>query len=107
MADNSDHEKRTERKQIMKTPLIVALEGLLAATNVEPERAQRILAAAKDSAAEVAEEYWKTRQAAAALDIHPKSIWRYANRGLLNPVKRSARSTRWRKSEVMKLAAGI
>ena len=56
-------------------------------------------------AAEVAEEYWKTRQAAAALDIHPKSIWRYANRGLLNPVKRSARSTRWRKSEVMKLAA--
>lgn len=89
----------------MKTPLIVALEGLLAATNVEPERAQRILAAAKDSAAEVAEEYWKTRQAAAALDVHPKSLWRIARRGQLHPIKRSARSVRWRKSEVMRLAA--
>ena len=91
----------------MKTPLIVALEGLLSATNVEPERMQRILAAAKDSAAETAEEYWRTRQAAAALDVHPKSIWRYARRGQLTPIKRSARSTRWKKSEVMRLAAGI
>ena len=89
----------------MKTPLIVALEGLLSATNVEPERAQRILAAAKDSAAETAEEYWRTRQAAAALDVHPKSLWRIARRGQLHPIKRSARAVRWRKSQVMKLAA--
>ena len=89
----------------MKSPLITALEAMLPAFNIETDRIQRILAAAKDSAAEVAEEYWKTKTAAAALDIHPKSIWRYANRGLLHPVTRSARSTRWRKSEVMKLAA--
>ena len=91
----------------MKSPLIVALEGLLTATNVEPERAQRIIAAAKDSAVETAEEYLRTRDAARALDIHPKSIWRYARRGVLTPCKRSARSTRWKKSEIMRLAAGI
>ena len=91
----------------MKTPLITALEAMLPAFNVESERMQRILAAAKDSAAETAEEYWRTRQAAAALDVHPKSIWRYARRGQLHPIKRSARSTRWKKSEVMRLAAGI
>ncbi len=89
----------------MKSPLLIALEGLLSATNVEPERMQRILAAAKDSATETAEEYWRTRQAAAALDVHPKSLWRIARRGQLHPIKRSARAVRWRKSEVMKLAA--
>ena len=90
----------------MKTPFIIALEGLIKATNLEPERATRILSAAQDSAVETAEEYLRTRDAARALDIHPKSIWRYARRGDLHPVKRSARSTRWKKSEIMKLAAG-
>ena len=90
----------------MKTPLIVALEGLLIATNVEPERAQRILSAAKDGAIEAAEEYWKTKIAAAALGIHEKSMWRYARRGQLHPIKRSARAVRWKKSEVLRLASG-
>ena len=89
----------------MKSPLIVALEGLLSATNVEPERALRILSAAKDSAAETAEEYWKTKIAAAALGIHEKSIWRYARRGQLHPIHRSARAVRWKRSEVMRLAS--
>lgn len=89
----------------MKTPLIVALEGLLAATNIEPERAARILSAAKDNSVEVGEEYWRTRDAARALDVHPKSLWRIAHRGQLHPIKRSARAVRWKKSEVMKLAA--
>ena len=91
----------------MKTPLMNLIESGCKALNVDSERTARILAAAQDGAAETAEEYMRTRDAARALDIHPKSIWRYARRGVLNPVKRSARSTRWRKSEVMKLAAGI
>ncbi len=89
----------------MKSPLIVALEGLLSATNVEAERAQRILSAAKDGAIETAEEYWRTSEAAAALGVHPKSIFRYARRGQLHPIHRSARAVRWKRSEVMRLAS--
>ena len=105
MADNRFHGERNGKEHEVKTPLLIALEGLLAATNVEPERAARILSAAKDGAAETAEEYWRTKQAAAALGCHEKSVWRYAARGNLHPIKRSARAARWRKSEVMKLVA--
>ena len=90
----------------MKTPLVTAIEGLCKAANTEPDRMARIIAAAQGSAPETAEEYLKTREAAVALDCHPKSVFRYAARGLLHPVRRSKRSIRWRKSEVALLATG-
>lgn len=88
------------------TPLLTAIESLCRATNTEPERTARILAAARGTAAEDVERYLKTREAAAALDCHTRSVFRYAARGLLHPVRRSARAIRWRASEVERLAAG-
>lgn len=90
----------------MKTPLLSALESLLRATNCEPERTARILAAARGTPAETAERYLRTREVAAALECHPRSVFRYAARGLLHPVRRSARAIRWRESEVARLAGG-
>lgn len=90
----------------MRTPLVNAIESLCKATNTDPERIQRIIAAAQGGATETAEAYLKTREVAVALDCHPKSVFRYASRGLLHPVRRSKRSIRWRKSEVDQLATG-
>ena len=89
----------------MKTPLLAAIESLCRATNTEPERTARILAAARGTSAET-ERYLKTREAAAALECHTRSVFRYAERGLLHPVRRSARAIRWKASEVERLAGG-
>ena len=90
----------------MKTPLLAAIESLCRATNTEPVRMERILAAARGTAAEQAERYLKTREAAAVLECHVRSVFRYAERGLLHPVRRSSRAIRWKASEVERLAGG-
>lgn len=87
----------------MQTGLIDALQGLCRATNTEPETTRRILAAAKGERP-ARDDLIKTRAAAEILDCHPKSVFRYARRGLLHPIRRSPRALRWRKSEVERLA---
>ena len=91
----------------MKTPLVAALESVCKATNTEPERTARIIAAAQGEQSDSAEKYLRTVEVAAALECHPRSVFRYAARGLLHPVRRSARAIRWRKSEVERLAGGV
>ena len=93
----------------MKTPLAAALESVCRATNTEPERTARIIAAANydGTATDAAEKYLRTREVAAALECHPRSVFRYAERGLLHPVRRSARAIRWRQSEVLRLMGGL
>ena len=46
------------------------------------------------------------RQAAEILGCCPRSVHRYARRGLLTPCRRSARSIRFRENEVQALAEG-
>ena len=90
----------------MKTPLAVAIEAVCRLANLEPERTARILAAAEAEKKPAVEKLLTTKQAAAVLGCHPKSIFRYASRGQLHPVRRSARSIRWRQSEIEKLLMG-
>ena len=71
------------------------------------EHYYRIIAAAQGEQSDSAEKYLRTGEAAAALECHPRSVFRYAARGLLHPVRRSARAIRWRKSEVERLAGGV
>lgn len=89
----------------MKTPLTIALEAVCRLANLEPERTARILAATHEEAKQP-EKYLTTKQAARVLGCHPKSIFRYARRGQLHPIRRSARSVRWRQSEIDKMLMG-
>ncbi len=86
--------------------LVVAVKSLALAAGADNKTIARLTAAAKGGAPDECEKYLRTREAAAALDCHPKSVFRYARRGLLHAVKRSARSVRWKKSEVDRLVSG-
>ena len=87
----------------MRAALLNALKGICTAVGTEPDTTARILAAAKGPAP-IKEKLLRTREAAALLDCHAKSVHRYAARGLLHPIRRSPRAIRWRRSEVERLA---
>ena len=88
----------------MKTPEIESLKSYLRAVGANPEDARAILGAATKADKEPADRLLLTRDSAAILECHPKTVFRYARRGLLHPVRRSARCIRWRESEVRRLA---
>ncbi len=90
----------------MKTPLAIALEAVCRLANLEPERTARILTAAEDEKKPVVDKLLTTKQAAVVLGCCVKSVFRYADRGKLHPIKRSARLIRGRQSEVVRLAGG-
>ena len=87
--------------------LIVAVQSVARAAGADSETIARLASAAKGGAPDNGEKYMRTREVAAALECHPRSVFRYAARGLLHPVRRSARAIRWRKSEVERLAGGV
>ncbi len=87
----------------MKTPLIEALQSVCVASGAGPDVTRAIIRAARGDKPP-ADSTIKTREAAALLDVHPKSVLRYARKGLLHPIRRSPRALRWRKSEVEHLA---
>lgn len=89
----------------MNAPQLSAIRSLLAALQIEPDRQARIIAACRDGAT-AADTLIKTREAAAILGIHAKTLFRYRRRGMLHSVHRSPRCIRWRKSEVETLANG-
>ena len=74
--------------------------------NLEPERTVRILAAAEGEKKPVVDKLLNTRQAAAVLGCHPKTLLRYGLSGRLHPVRRSKRLLRWRQSEIEKMLMG-
>ena len=88
------------------TNLVAAIKSVALAAGADDETIARLTAAAQEKPSAVQESYLRTREVAVALDCHPKSVFRYARRGLLHAVKRSARSVRWRKSEVDRLMTG-
>lgn len=90
----------------MKTSLTIALEAVCRLANLEAERTARILAAAEGEKKPMVEKYLTTKPAAAVLGCCVKSVFRYADRGKLHPIKRSARSVRWKQSEIDKMLMG-
>lgn len=90
----------------MKTTLVVALEAVCRLANIEPERTARILAAAEGEKTPLHDKLLTTKQAAAVLGCHPKTLLRYGIDGRLHPIRRSCRLIRWRQSEVEKLLMG-
>ena len=90
----------------MKTPLVVALEAVCRLANLEPERTARILAAAEGEKKAAVEKLLTTKQVADILGCCVASVFRYAERGKLHPVRRSKRLIRWRQSEVDKMLMG-
>ncbi len=82
---------------------LATLKTLLAGMGASDSESRRIIEAARSSERDRA---LTTRDAAQIIGCHPKSVHRYARRGLLNPIRRSARTIRWRESEVAKLALG-
>lgn len=87
----------------MSAGLKEAVELALKMGNASPEEARRVRAALQGGAP-TREKMLNTRAAADALDVHPKTVLTYARRGLLHPVRRSARHLRFRASEVERLA---
>lgn len=90
----------------MKTPLSIAIEAVCRLANLEPERTARILAAAEGDRKPAVEKLLNTKQAAAVLGCHPKTLLRYGIMGRLHPIRRSARLIRWRQSEVDRMLMG-
>lgn len=86
--------------------LVAAIKSVALAAGADEATIARLTAAAQEKPSAAQESYMRTREVAIALDCHPKSVFRYARRGLLHAVKRSARSVRWRKSEVDRLMTG-
>ena len=87
----------------MNAGLIDALQSICRASNAPADVTARIVRAAKGDATQP-DRTLTTKAAAEVLECSKKSVFRYAERGLLTPVRRSARCLRWRKSEVEKLA---
>ena len=90
----------------MKTPLTIALESVCRLANLEPERTARILAAATYEEVKGPEKYLTSKQAADIMGCCVASVFRYAKRGKLHPVRRSQRLIRWRQSEIDKMLMG-
>lgn len=83
--------------------LIDALQGICRATNAPAEITRAVLRAAKGEPTRP-DKTVTTKGAAGVLECSTKTVFRYAERGLLHPIRRSARSLRWRQSEVERLA---
>lgn len=90
----------------MKAPELDALKAYLRAVGTSPDDARAIMGAATGASRAPTDKLLKTREAAAMLEAHPKTVLRYARRGLLNAVRRTPRCIRWRESEVLRLVNG-
>ena len=90
----------------MKAPELEALKSNLRAWGASPDETRAIMGAATNASKAPIDKLILTREAAAILECHPKTVFRYRRRGLLHSVNRSARGIRWRESEVRRLAFG-
>lgn len=89
----------------MSEKLIEVLESICRATGTPRETTARIIAAAKGDKPGP-DRPITTRHAAEILECHPKTVHRLAARGMLHPIRRSARCVRFKLSEVERLALG-
>ena len=75
----------------------------LKAGRASPEESRRVLSALPNEKPKT-DRLLKTREVGAIWECHPKSVLRYAARGLIKPVRRSRRCLRWKYSDVMRIA---
>jgi hypothetical protein len=90
----------------MEATKLEGLKSYLRAVGATPDEARAIMGAATHADKRPTDKTITTTATAAILECHPKTVFRYARRGLLNPIRRSARCVRWRESEVQRLAFG-
>ena len=90
----------------MKATQLESLKSYLRAMEATPDDARAIMGAATGATKTPTDKLLRTRDTAAILECHPKTVLRYARRGLLHPVRRTPRCIRWRESEVLRLATG-
>ncbi|MFC1453103.1 helix-turn-helix domain-containing protein [Verrucomicrobiota bacterium] len=83
-----------------------AIAMLLKSADVDPGHRKRILRACRDNGGGAGVRMITTRQAAQLLECCPKTVLRYAARGLLTAARRSARCLRFRRDQVEALATG-
>lgn len=87
------------------TPVQVeALAATMAALSLPGDLRARVLRMVNGSA-DTADKLLTTRQAAAVLEHHPKTLLKLGRMGVISPVRRSKRCIRWRESEIRRFAA--
>lgn len=86
--------------------LIDGIETVCKLAGADRETTRRIMAAAAGDSEKPGEKYLATRAAAGILECHPKTLLRLARQGKVKPIRRTARTYRWRASEIEALAAG-
>lgn len=89
----------------MKRTTIELIKNVLSTDEtVLPEDAQKILKQLAAVNIEKKPRPGTIREAARILDVHPVTVRRYANAGLLNPIRISSRKVRYNLNEVEHLA---
>ena len=83
---------------------VEGLNGALLALRFDDAQRAKILRAL--TAPDGDENLLTTRDAAALVPIHPKTLLALGRRGILNPIRRSKRSIRWREDEVRRFRLG-
>ena len=91
------------RKKNMSEELESMVKMALRAGGASPEQSRRTLSALASEAPKN-ERLIKTREVSKIWECHPKSVLRYAARGLIDPVRRSKRCLRWKLSDVERIA---
>jgi excisionase family DNA binding protein len=72
---------------------------------VPREQQQSILKACRDHAGQAKKRIGTVSQAAAILQCHPKTVYRYVSRGVLQPIRLSARKVRFDLDQVEAFAS--
>jgi hypothetical protein len=89
----------------MKEATITTIEAiLLADPTVEPDLVQRVKAACAEQAPRPGPKV-TARKAAEVLDVHVRTLGRYAKEGKLHPIRLSRRKLRYSLPEIEKFAA--
>lgn len=90
---------------IMKQTTLELIKNVLATDEtVKSSEFQNILKQLKTTGAGSKPRPGTIKQAAAILDVHPVTVRRYAQAGLLNPIRITKRKVRYDLNEVEKLA---
>ena len=71
---------------------------------VDREHRRNILQACRNPSPQRNKGFCTAREAAQILDCHPKTLYRYARKGLLHPIHHSARKVRFDRDEVERFA---
>lgn len=90
----------------MRDEILQSIRALLQSdATVTREQQQGILKACRDPTSQPKKRVGTVRQAADLLQCHPKTVYRYVARGILRPIRMSARKVRFDLDQVDAFAA--